>query len=186
MILFLDTETTGRPKQRNASPKMVDLWPRMVSVAWTASVPANAPCEELIVRPTDYTIPTAASNVHGITTEHAAEHGCDITEVMETLMARLEKCTYIACYNVAFDKNVLLSEAYRLKNQKFIDTLTGIKWYCVMRRVKAHLDINRYIKLAVAHELICAKHANKQYQYHNAGDDVLATRDIMLSILGET
>ena len=56
-----------------------------------------------------------------------------------------------------------------------------------MRRVKAHLDLKKYIKLAVAHDLICAKHnkAQNQYQYHNAGDDVLATRDIMLSILGE-
>ena len=185
MILFLDTETTGLPKSRNAPPEVTDMWPRMVSVAWISSLPSDTECEEHIIKPDGYTIPTAASNVHGITTKHAMENGKDIETVMQVLADKLKDCSHIACYNVQFDKSVLLSEAHRMQNWTLVNLLKGIKWYCVMKRVKNHLSLKNYIKLSVAHGMICCEMTDKTYEYHNAGDDVLATRDIMFSILGE-
>lgn len=185
MILFLDTETTGLPKSRNASPEVTDMWPHMVSVAWITSLPSDKQCVEYIVKPRGYTIPSAASNVHGITTQHATENGRDIEIVMDALTHRLKDCSHIACYNVQFDKSVLLSEAYRMQNQELVHLLKGMKWYCVMKRVRNHLSLKKHIKLALAHGLICKNKNDSTYQYHNASKDVLATRDIMFSILGE-
>ncbi len=33
-LLFFDCETTGLPIRRNASPRDVSVWPRLVQLAW--------------------------------------------------------------------------------------------------------------------------------------------------------
>lgn len=174
MIIFLDTETTGLPKTRNASPEVFDLWPRLVSVAWACGR-KSAPVEH-IVKPSGFEIPVQASNVHGITTGIAEREGTGLQDVFTALEAVIDRCTFVACYNVAFDKNVLLSEAHRMGDARLVAKLETVKWYCVMKRVQRHLNNRRYIKLEEAHRHICGQTAD----YHNASEDVLATRDIML------
>lgn len=176
MILFLDTETTGLPKSRNASPEVVDLWPRLVSVAWACGKREAA--AEYIVRPDGFTVPLQASNVHGITTQKAEAEGLPLAEVFGILEDILGRCTVVACYNVAFDKNVLLSEAHRMGHARLIKKLEDVKWYCVMDRVQRHFGNKKYIKLEAAHSQLCGMTAD----YHNASEDVLATRDIMLAL----
>ena len=180
MIVFIDTETTGLPKLRNASPELGHLWPRLVSVAWACGK-SRAP-EELIVKPDGFEIPEGASDVHGITTADALEHGRPLPEVMRRVGDIVSRSQFVACYNVDFDKNMLLSEAYRMEDAGLVQVLRRARWYCVMKRVQKYLCTDRYMKLQDAHREICSKSA----EYHNASEDVSATRDILLVLASRT
>ena len=60
MYLFFDTETTGTSRHKD----------HVVQVAWVlANEEGNIQEEEChVIRPDGYSIPTAAANIHGITT----------------------------------------------------------------------------------------------------------------------
>ena len=82
--LFFDTETTGIPQNYKAPCTDTDNWPRLVQLGWILT---DANGQELgrgnrIVRPDGFEIPTAASDVHGITTERALAEGEPLHDVM--------------------------------------------------------------------------------------------------------
>lgn len=84
MILIFDTETTGVPRNYKAPASDLDNWPRLVQLAWILAEEDGTPIEEIeyIVRPNGFSIPLAASAIHGITTETAMNRGVDLIEVM--------------------------------------------------------------------------------------------------------
>ena len=115
--LFIDTETTGLPKDRNSSPMESDKWPRLVSVAYIL-------CEEriivdkdyFIIKPNGFIIPSESTKVHGITTADAISKGCTLSDVLDCIKSKIDECAIIIGHNVAFDINVLDSEFYRYNN----------------------------------------------------------------------
>ncbi|MGV9779790.1 exonuclease domain-containing protein, partial [Streptosporangium sp. NPDC003464] len=70
-------------------------------------------------------IPDSATAVHGITTEHAAEHGQDPAHVAEalanTLMARVFDGVPIVGFNLAYDLTLLDRETRRHGLEPFGD-----------------------------------------------------------------
>ncbi len=76
ILLFYDTETTGLPDFR--APSEAEHQPHIVQLA-AAVVDAKTrevlSSIDLIVRPDGWSIPAAASSVHGITTEMASDVG---------------------------------------------------------------------------------------------------------------
>lgn len=115
--LFIDTETTGLPKKRNISPMEIDKWPRLVSVAYIL-------CDEreiidknyFLIKPNGFIIPSESTKVHGITTAEAVSKGCNLSDVLDCIKAKIDECAIIVGHNVAFDINVLDSEFYRYNN----------------------------------------------------------------------
>lgn len=63
-------------------------------------------------------IPKGASDIHGITTEHAQEHGRDaasaVREIMEMLCRALNRGIPIVGYNISYDLTLLDRETRRL------------------------------------------------------------------------
>ena len=122
MILFFDTETTGLPKNWKAPVTDLDNWPRLVQLAYLVyDFDGNLihSCNE-IVKPNGFTIPTEASNVHGITTEVASQRGTDINDVFELFLIHLKRSKMIVAHNMAFDEKIIGSELIRLGKENVI------------------------------------------------------------------
>lgn len=115
MILFLDTETTGLPRNRSAPYTDVDNWPRLVQIAWMVfTEPGEKRAEHSsIIRPDGYTIPLEAARVHGISTEKALAEGRDLFDVLEEFALAVEKVDLIVAHNMKFDEPVIASEYIR-------------------------------------------------------------------------
>jgi DNA polymerase III epsilon subunit-like protein len=122
MILFFDTETTGLPKNWKAPVTDLDNWPRLVQLAYLVyDFDGNLihSCNE-IIKPDGFTIPTEASNVHGITTEMASQRGTDINDVFELFLIHLKRSKMIVAHNMAFDEKIIGSELIRLGKENVI------------------------------------------------------------------
>ena len=124
MILFFDTETTGLPKNWKAPVTDLDNWPRLVQLAYLVyDFDGNLihSCNE-IIKPDGFTIPSEASNVHGITTEMASQRGSDINDVFELFLIHLKRSKMIVAHNMAFDEKIIGSELIRLGYENVIVT----------------------------------------------------------------
>ena len=123
MYLFFDTETTGLPKNYKAPVTKTDNWPRLVQIAWmTYDAEGKAiDQKEYIIKPENFTIPKAASNVHGISTEKAIAEGVDLKTVLEEFAELINKADYIVAHNISFDEKIVGAEFIRknIKTQLF-------------------------------------------------------------------
>lgn len=148
MYLFLDTETTGVPRMRGAPPAAVRQWPRLVQIAWAAYRDAESclAAEAHLVYPVDFAIPAAATRVHGISTARAKSEGEPVDWILERFLRAV--CAYgrlLVGHNVAFDRNVVAAEMYRLGYHK--DTVEkgfyGTRHLCLMMATTAFCRLPR-------------------------------------------
>ena len=119
-VLVIDTETSGLPKDRKASPEEYEKWPRIVQIgAILYKCPyENRPGRILkrysnLVCPNGWSIDPGASKVHGITEKMAKMKGRNIEDVLEDLTKLSKKAHAICCHNIAFDVPVILAEYHR-------------------------------------------------------------------------
>ena len=115
MYLFFDTETTGLPKNWKASITDVDNWPRIVQLAWQY-YDNNGQLimeQERIIKPVGFTIPTQASDIHGVTTERALSEGIDLKEALLEFADVLSVATHLVAHNIDFDHSVTGAEFIR-------------------------------------------------------------------------
>jgi DNA polymerase III epsilon subunit-like protein len=90
----------------------VDNWPRLVAIAWVA---CDADGRELarrqyLIQPQGFVITPAAEEVHGITTDHAAQLGVALRPVLTEFVQALRDADVLVAHNMAFDENVLRAE----------------------------------------------------------------------------
>ena len=124
MILFFDTETTGLPKKWKAPVTDLDNWPRLVQLAYLVyDFDGNLihSCNE-IIKPSGFTIPMDASNIHSITTEIANQRGSNITDVFEIFLIHLKRAKVIVAHNMAYDEKIIGSELIRLGLDNILDS----------------------------------------------------------------
>lgn len=134
MYLFLDTETTGVPRRRSAPPAAIQQWPRLVQIAWALYGEAGnwLATEAHVVYPAEFAIPAAAIRIHGISTARAKSDGKPLGWVMERFLRAVgEYGRVLVGHNVAFDRNVIAAEMYRLGYPE--DTVQ--KEFCAMRQI---------------------------------------------------
>lgn len=75
MLLFLDTETTGVPRNYNVPRQGSANWPRVVQLAYALYTRDGLLCtfwNHGLVRPEGFVILEEATRIHGITQEEAA------------------------------------------------------------------------------------------------------------------
>ncbi len=142
MYLFFDTETTGLPLNWNAPASNTSNWPRMVQLACLLTDPNGTIIEQrnFIIKPEGYTIPSDASNIHGITTERANREGLDLNASLTDFNALLARATHLVAHNMEFDEKIVGAEYHR----KFgADPLTSKTKFCTMKspRVIEHCSI---------------------------------------------
>lgn len=118
MYLFFDTETTGLPKDWRKPYTEVDNWPHLVQLAWLV-MDKNAnviSSHNFVVTPNEgVKIPAEASDVHGITNEHAEAWGVKLYPILRLFARDAGRCKYLVAHNIKFDANVVLAEYQRFR-----------------------------------------------------------------------
>lgn len=115
MYLFFDTETTGLPKNWKAPVTDLNNWPRMVQVAWILCDTDGNRIEsyDCIIRPENFSIPAAASSVHGISTERAMSEGENLGEMLGRFNELVGKADFMVAHNIGFDEKIIQAELLR-------------------------------------------------------------------------
>ncbi len=135
--IFFDTETTGLPKDYEAPYTDIDNFPRLVQLAWivyedTRVVSRN----DNIIKPTGFTIPEEATNVHGISTQSALEKGQKVEVVLRSFLKDVKGADVLIGHNIKFDLNIVQSELFRfniendLDHMEVLDTMLLSVDYC--------------------------------------------------------
>ena len=178
MLLFIDTETTGIPTRRGASHTDVSVWPRIVSISWLLCRSASdVACRaHHIIQPGGFTIPADASRVHGISTERALRDGRPLHSVLSELHGNIDsfRPTTLIAHNIAFDRPIVLAEAFRLGIRSPLETLPTV---CTMQASTGYCRIPRpsggykWPTLAELHRCLFGVELTAA---HDAGNDVLA------------
>lgn len=119
MILFFDTETTGKPKNFKAKPQDVDNWPRVVQLAWALYNEEGALVRgfQFLVKPDGWTIEPEAEAVHGISLEKADAEGRPVLEVLQKFIYDYEQSHTLVAHNLNFDYPVVAAELLRAQVQ---------------------------------------------------------------------
>jgi len=115
MYIIFDTETTGLPKNFNASISDSDNWNRCVQLAWQIHDVKGELLEvkNFIIKPEGFTIPFNSAEIHGITTDRAKKQGMPLKFVLEEFNNDLEKSDFLIGHNINFDMNIVGAEFLR-------------------------------------------------------------------------
>ncbi|MCF6296828.1 MAG: PHP domain-containing protein, partial [Flavobacteriaceae bacterium] len=132
MYLIFDTETTGLPKKWNAPITDTNNWPRCIQIAWQLhnEMGELVECQDFLIKPEGFNIPYDAEQIHGISTQLAAEKGISLAEGLKLFNEALAKTKFVVGQNVKFDLNIMGCEFHRLEvatelnNLPILDTCT--------------------------------------------------------------
>lgn len=132
MYLFLDTETTGIPRNYKAPVSDLKNWPRLVQVAWLV---ADESATEItsakhVIKPDGFIIPPDAVAIHGITTEVALRDGVILGSVLEELIPHIQEASVLVAHNMQFDQNILGAELLRMGHTNVLSSKVRI---CTMQ-----------------------------------------------------
>ncbi len=122
MFLIFDTETTGLP-DAGYDYKHTEKWPRIVQLAWQLHDEYGRLLEKgnEVIKPEGFTIPYAAQDIHGISTELAEKIGKPLEEVLDKFFKAWDKAEFIVGHNLKFDLQVIAAELLRKGNdEKFL------------------------------------------------------------------
>lgn len=174
--MFFDTETTGLPRSYSAPSSDTANWPRMVQLSWILADEdgREASSGDYIIRPEGFSIPRAASDVHGITTERAMSEGSPLSYVMDKFTRDLAKAATIVGHNVEFDIKIAGAELIRLGRQ---DVVGKKPFVCTMKETTdfCKLPGNYGYKWPKLEELYFKLFHTKFSGAHNSMSDVRAT-----------
>ena len=121
-FIVVDTETTGTAWASD----------RLVQIAWQVFNAEGkvASTENIVVKPEGYTIPPAATRVHGITTQAATRNGASLLGSLKKFICACREADAMVGHNLPFDVNFLRAEIKRA-NLDF-DFMTFISTCTVM------------------------------------------------------
>lgn len=113
MILFFDTETTGKADFK-ASPDAKHQ-PRLVQFAALLCEDDGEEIQSanLIIKPEGFTIPESAASIHGITTERATAVGVDCSIARHLYRRWWNASSVMVAHNIQFDLLIMDGELFR-------------------------------------------------------------------------
>lgn len=182
MILFFDTETTGKCDFR-ADPDAPHQ-PRLVELAalLCSDLGKEVASVSLIVKPDGFEIPEEASQLHGITTEIALARGVEENLALAIFDRFLDMADVAAAHNVDFDRLVLsrgCHERRRKLANKGVCTMKPMTDYC---RLPGHYGY-KWPTLQEAYQRAFARDFDGAA--HSALADVRACKDIYFWLQAE-
>jgi DNA polymerase-3 subunit epsilon len=176
MYLFFDTETTGLPGNWKAPITDTANWPRLVQLAWLLFDKNGTlqDSKDYIIAPKGYTIPSAASRIHGITTEIANSRGIDLMLVLDHFSRLVSNSECLVAHNMSFDEKIVGCEYLRNKLQ---NPVASRKKICTMEASTEFVGIRgnygyKWPKLSELHYKLFGTGFDEA---HNAAVDIRAT-----------
>ena len=187
MYLIFDTETTGLPKRWDAPITDVDNWPRCIQIAWQLhdAMGNLVDSQDYLVQPNGFNIPYDAEQIHGISTELAAQKGIPLAEVLEKFNAAMSKTKFVVGQNVGFDLNIMGAEFFRMGVENPLQELPVLDTCTEESALLCQIPGGRGGKfklptLTELHEYLFKEPFNEA---HNATADVEATTRCFLELV---
>lgn len=174
-IVYFDTETTGLPPKDAQWDIDYESFPHICQLSWIY----KGREENHIIRPDGWTIPKEATDVHGITTEYALEHGEDFGGVVGAFLVDCHEAKLICGHNLYFDISIIKSELMRRDayGQFADDALFKGKRIDTMRPSMKFVDArfsNGRLKFPNLTELYSRCFPGQSFPAHDAMEDVRA------------
>lgn len=181
--LFVDTETTGLPKDYNGDVYDVSNWPRVVQLAWMlVDADGKLVSDECSIVKNKGVIPKHAEEVHGISTERMKAEGIPPKEAYSKLMNAFRMADYVIIHNVDFDKPVIAADMLRHKLNDLAEEFLNGNFFCTMKagvdicRISGYYGDYKYPKLVeLFGKLYLNDHTVSIGGLHSADADVLVT-----------
>lgn len=177
-VLVFDTETTGLPKERNASIYSSHLWPHIIQLSYIIYC---SDTNELITVQDDYInisddiiITPESQKVHQITRE-TLNKGKNIDEALHSFNEWSKQCDLLVAHNISFDKKMLMVEGIRNKIKVDIhDTFCTMKNSIELCHIeKEFKNGDKYLKYPTLSELHNHLFDRVPQNTHNALIDIL-------------
>jgi DNA polymerase III epsilon subunit-like protein len=170
LIMILDTETTGLPKKRQFTPDNVNYFneSRMIELGYIIYDENKKEIKRYnsLIKPDNFEINN--SHIHGITTLDCIVDGKELKNVLNEFYQDLLKVDKLICHNIEFDYNILLNEAYRVKNIELFYHLQKVNRICTLELTQKLYG--KKTKLSNWYKLLFNQDPQ---QNHRALDDVL-------------
>ena len=183
MKLFFDIESTGLPITKGYNnyfpPEDIDKYEGSriieIGVMLTDKEGNIVKVYNSIVKPDNFTkLRPVITDITGITDNDILNDGKDIKEVFEELKPIFKEASCMNSYNMNFDKNVLLSELYRIHDREFIKIIHNLEYECTMKLSRQILYIGSYKLEHVYKELF----KEDPKQDHRAFNDAILCKDV--------
>lgn len=147
-IFVFDTETTGLPKEKNASILLTDNWPYIVQLSYllydTDQAMVIDYVDKIIKLPQNIKISKESTDIHKITNEISKEKGVDIKSELVDFNIAMSKSDIVVAHNLSFDKNMIMVECLRHKIiQNFTQNSMRKPEFCTM---KNSIDICKIVR----------------------------------------
>ena len=181
-LLFIDTESSGLPKNWELPYSAQNNWPFSVQVSWVIYTKEGQKIKEEnhFIKENDLKIARSAIKIHGITQSFLTANGIERREVMQMLSDDVQKYQpLIVGHFMEFDYHMAGVDFYR----------TGIEnpvkkemTFCTMRAT-AHLVKNpasKFLRLGELYEMLFNAVLKNQ---HNALVDATATSECFFELI---
>jgi len=180
-LLFIDTETTGLPKNWKLPYTDNANWPSAVQVSWVIYDENRQEIkrEDHYISNNDFVIDKQAYKIHGLSPEFLSQHGDSRKQVMGLLYRDLEKYQpMVVGHFVELDYHITGVDFFRVEMEQPIDKLP---MFCTMLATKNMVrnPQNQYLKLGQLYELLFNTQLTNQ---HNAMADALATAECFFEL----
>lgn len=176
MYLFFDTETTGLPKSWKAPVTDLGNWPRLVQLAYLLYDTSGEIISggDYIIKPDGFSIPPAASKIHGISNARAIHEGQPLLTVLQEFSSLMDQANYLVAHNMQFDEKIVGSEFLRSGMKNSIPSKNKI---CTMKKSIDFCALNgpygyKWPKLSELHYKLFGTNFEEA---HNAAVDIEAT-----------
>lgn len=189
-LLFIDTETTGLPRQWHLPYADQENWPCSVQIAWVVYTRSG----ELVKRENHYlweaeiVIPDKAFRIHGISASLLQQQGKSRRHIMDLLAADLQ--TYqplVVAHYMQLDYHMLGADFYRCG---LPNALENLPLFCTMLATAPLVNKPRarYLRLSRLYYSLFQRDMGNE---HDALADALATAEcffemLRLNLIGET
>ncbi len=182
-ILFIDTETSGIPKNLNAPYSAINNWPYNVQVAWVIYdyTGREIKSENHYIKALDFHIDPKSIGVHGLTKEFLIDNGENRSDVFKILSTDLEMYKPLMVgHFMQFDFHML---SLGFKRSGIPDLVTELPKFCTMKATKIYtrsLLQPRLLRLDELYRLLFKKNLT---HHHNAYWDARATGECFFEMM---
>lgn len=193
--LIIDTETSGLPMCRPKTPKHMKYpnpkfaiayeGARLLSLAFICS--DGGDFAHLVRNNSDLNKSLYQTN----SDKFPDNTGTAIGEILDVVQAKVEWCDYIIGHNVLFDINIIAHEAFQLSHplyQILMDKIAAVEYFCTMDAAARMGIASKDLQLRDVYNFMNDGPAfsNQKLEFHNALDDVRATKVILDRIMSNS
>jgi DNA polymerase-3 subunit epsilon len=181
-LLFIDTETSGLPKNWRKPYSAEGNWPFCIQVAWIIYTKDRQVLkqENHFIKENDFKISKSATKIHGITHQFLEANGQSRNEVLEILSRDVIKFQPLVIgHFMEFDFKMLGVDFYRAEIE---NPIKKEMTFCTMLAT-THMVKNPVVKFFKLGELYQVLFNTTLYNQHNALADAKATADCFFELV---